>query len=398
MSILEETELRAISHPRTATYSLTRNERLPNTPIITNFSIRYLDEEESESNRSFLAGEDRVEISGKVSYEIKDLELYVEGRYDSFRGENSINEASAQAEVLTGVRYLYDTGLRWEPSMSVSGVVFDDRNKDGIRQDSEPPISGVIVLSGDQKSVSDQNGKYTLSAISGRKITIALDSKSLPNGYAGSTSLTRILENEGRMVESDFGLVAMSALSGSVFNDLNANGTFERGEPGIEGVKVLIDQGKYTTTTRADGAFRLTNIEIGKHVVSIEVRSLPLGYLPAKSYKQNIELEKGGRLLAVFPVIAQRTLTGRVYEDVNKNDRLDDQDKPVAGAKVLFGSISMDSDAEGYYLFENVAPGLRNLTIHPNSIPKFKTEFSQDLEFNDRPQQEQINIPLKSSE
>src|SRR5687767_11565677 len=54
VSILEETNLRAVSHPRTTTYALSRHARVGDTPISTSLDLRYVDEEESESLRSFL--------------------------------------------------------------------------------------------------------------------------------------------------------------------------------------------------------------------------------------------------------------------------------------------------------------------------------------------------------
>ncbi|MGD0877316.1 MAG: sortase [Anaerolineales bacterium] len=62
-----------------------------------------------------------------------------------------------------------------------------------------------------------------------------------------------------------------NSISGTVFNDTNANGVQDTGEPGIPGVTVtLYDQNNNvvaTTTTAADGSYSFTNLQPGVYTV-----------------------------------------------------------------------------------------------------------------------------------
>ena len=54
----------------------------------------------------------------------------------------------------------------------VGGVVFSDLNKDGIRQDAEPGIAGVLVSNGLQVTRTDAQGRYALPARADMDVTV----------------------------------------------------------------------------------------------------------------------------------------------------------------------------------------------------------------------------------
>lgn len=64
---------------------------------------------------------------------------------------------------------------------SASGVVFEDRNGNGVRDPGEPGVSGIVVRRGSRSAVTDGDGVFRLDeAATGRT---EIDARSLPSGW-----------------------------------------------------------------------------------------------------------------------------------------------------------------------------------------------------------------------
>jgi hypothetical protein len=394
ISMLDEINASGLAHPRSMTYTLSRSARIGDTPFHTDFDIRWVDEEETEFPRSFMIGEDRLEISGRVSYQLDNMEFYVDARYSAIEGENITNERSrSEAEIITGVRYLFDTNFRWEEQAFFHGVAFQDMNADGIQQTSEPGLSGLVVRVGDHEVTTDEQGYFKTPPVAGKRARIALDPNSMPYGYTGTTALSQEVPLTDSDMPVNFGLVAKSMILGVVFSDLNGNGQLDAGDAGIADVEVVLGDGR-KILTNGQGRFRFVDASLGDHEVGINMRSLPTGYLPLTKLKQSFVLNEGVHYQINFPVQAQRNLTGRVYVDSNENQQFDKDEEPVAGAKVLFGSLSDVTDKEGYYRFKSMNGGTYTLTVHPGSVPQHTVEFTLDLVLTSEPYENRVDIPI----
>jgi hypothetical protein len=67
---------------------------------------------------------------------------------------------------------------------SATGVVFEDRNGDGMRDEGEPGIAGIVVRRGAQTAVTDHKGVFRLEpSIAGHA---EIDARSLPAGWLPS--------------------------------------------------------------------------------------------------------------------------------------------------------------------------------------------------------------------
>ncbi|MFT5208233.1 MAG: hypothetical protein ACI9CF_002002, partial [Candidatus Omnitrophota bacterium] len=191
ITYLEETNLRLLSHPRTSSLAISRTTRIPDTPITFDFDFRYTDQEETESGKSFLSGEDSVELSSSLRYQIENIELYIDGRYSLYRADNIVNESRTEAEVISGVRYTFDTGYRWEPETSFHGVVYQDINADNIRQADEPGMPDMTIFVGDEQVVTDAEGRYKTPKVKGKRTSITLNTNSIPYGFVGTSGLRK---------------------------------------------------------------------------------------------------------------------------------------------------------------------------------------------------------------
>lgn len=396
ISLLEETFNHDVSHPRSMVYAITRRSRLEDTPITTDLTVRYTDEEETESLRSFMIGEDRFELQGSVTYAIENLELFLDGRYAAMRGENRINEGRAEAEIVTGVRYLYDTQVRWEPQARFFGAVYLDKNGDGRRQPEEAGLAGQIIRANGAEITTDAQGNYQTPSVGGKRVTIILDPNKIPYGHTVNGALRRDVDIAEAGKSVDFGLVSRSSIAGLVFNDLNGNGTYDPNDVPVGRVKVVLD-GKEQRVSDASGRYRFDEVATGTHAMLLDLKSLPIGYLPIGSMRKQLELSEGVQYRFDFAVAAERTVNGRVFVDANGNRFADEGEAGAAKARVRLGALEAEADDEGYYLFERVPAGTHTLTLAPGSTPGYKSDFSKEVTFTPLPAQLGEDIPVTVS-
>jgi protocatechuate 3,4-dioxygenase beta subunit len=270
---------------------------------------------------------------------------------------------------------------------TVSGAVYNDLNGDGIHQAGEPGLSGWIIYDdvnnsgvfqpGDPFAISTAQGTYTLSIGPGtHHIREYALTGWLPTGaaVAGYT----ITATSGQTFPArDFGnrLVNPASISGNVFNDLNADGTQETGEPGLAGWTVFIDAnnngvldpGEESTVTDAQGNFTLGGLPPGTYTIREVLqtnwqRSAPL----SGSYSVTVAAGQSAAGLA-FGNYQLSMVSGQVFNDLNGNGIKDAGEPGLAGWTVFVdlnntGVLAANdprttTDAQGNYTLVGLAPG-----------------------------------------
>ncbi len=175
---------------------------------------------------------------------------------------------------------------------SLGDFVWNDLNGDGIQDAGEPGVSNVTVTLYDASSnvvgttTTDSNGLYLFTNLVPGTYFVGftppagfvftqqdqggddtLDSDVNPS--TGFTIPTTLVSGENDLTW-DAGLVKPAALGDFVWNDLNADGIQDSGEPGYPGVVVnLLSNGVVTATTTTDvnGAYAFTNLWPGTYAV-----------------------------------------------------------------------------------------------------------------------------------
>ncbi len=357
---LEDIEVGRFTHPSVMTYTLDTNRQIGDSPFFVEARLRFRDEEETEASNSFMTGEDSAEFSGGLFYrEYEDFELFLTGSMTQYVAESlAVSSARVEAQFYTGMRYSLDTGFRWGAVGSFEGYVFKDQNGDGQRQPEEPGLAGMLVHSSDGKeATTDEDGHYAISSVMGKKAVLTLDSSKIPYGFVptGDSSIELDIVQKKTM-HADFGLTPRSDVTGLVFNDLNGDGKYQSGEPGVRKVKLALEGGEGVRTT-SDGTYTFSNAKAGPHTISLSVASLPEGYLPTLAPKKEFTLFEGVRYELSFPLHAKRSVTGRVFVDQDRNGVLGSKDKPLPDVTVTLGTLKVTSDKDGWYLFDDIAPG-----------------------------------------
>jgi len=372
---LEEVETGRFTHPSALTYTFDTNRQIGASPFFMEARLRFRDEEQTESQNSFMTGEDSAEFSGGLFYrEYEDLELFMTGSLTQYVAESlNVSSARVEAQFYTGMRCSFDTGLRWGAVGSFEGYVFKDGNGDGQKQPEEPGMANMLVQSSDGKeAATDENGYYKIASVMGKKAVLTLDSSKIPYGFVPTGESSVELDIiQRKTLNVDFGLTPRSDVTGLVFNDLNGDGKFQNGEPGVGKVKLSLENGENARTS-SSGVYTFSNAMAGPHTMTLAVTSLPEGYLPAIAPKKTFTLFEGVRYELPFPLQAKRTVTGRVFIDTDQNGFLDAKDTPLANISVSLGGLKTASDKDGWYLFDDIAPGDYDLRAEGGETVKLK--------------------------
>ncbi len=265
-----------------------------------NLRFYYRNEEETSSTHSFLSGQDSIEGDINFTYHPhKDFQFFIDGRVRNVWAENPESDKFIEASIRFGVRGSWDLPFRWNPVGVVSGYVFKDINSNG-KDDNEPRIEDIKVIVGKKELTTDENGEFS-TRVRAKKVRIKVDSESLPPGYVFTTpSVAEVDIINGKESRVIFGITSSASIYGIVFYDVNGNGKFDRGEPTINGVKIIVN--KKTKITSGQGTYYFRGLPEGKYTIMFDVNSLPMEYLPSVPVKKEISLSEGVNYIYNIPL------------------------------------------------------------------------------------------------
>ena len=292
--------------------------------------------------------------------------------------------------------------------ITLSGTVFEDNNNDGIQAPpGERGIAGVtITITGrdlfgnavNAIATTDVNGQYVFTGLrpsDGAGYTVTetqppayLDGRTIAGGAGGTVSnnvISAIVLTAGSasvVGGYNFAELRPAAISGSVYNDLNNNGTRDAGEPGIAGTIIRLtgtdDRGiavVLNTTTDASGAYVFPNLRPATYTVTeTQPATFQDGRETVGSLGGSAAINDVISGIALKPGDAganynfgelQFGLSGTVYED-NNNDGIQGPDEPgIAGVVITVTgndaqgnpvNLTATTDAQGRYSFPSVPP------------------------------------------
>ncbi|TDB61355.1 SdrD B-like domain-containing protein [Arundinibacter roseus] len=337
-----------------------------------------------------------------------------------------------------------DAGL-YSPKGSLGDFVWKDLNDNGLQDDGEPGVNGVKVILWSavggapgaklDSTTTAGNGAYSFTNLGKGDYIVQIDVTTLPDSCLISSK-----KNEGGDDEKDndftteglsevvtldptltglnkdnptidAGLISpKGSLGDFVWKDLNDNGQQDDGEPGVNGVKVILWSAVGgapgakldSTTTAGNGAYSFTNLLAGDYIVQIDLTTLPDSCLI--SSKQNIGNDASDNdftTAGLSPVVTlDPTLTGLskdnptidaglyspkgslgdfVWKDLNDNGQQDDGEPGVNGVKVILWSAvggapgaKLDSTitaGNGAYGFTNLLAGDYIVQIDVSTLP-----------------------------
>ncbi|MCP3805227.1 carboxypeptidase regulatory-like domain-containing protein [Allokutzneria sp. A3M-2-11 16] len=304
-----------------------------------------------------------------------------------------------------------DAGLV-PPVNRIGDLVWSDTNKNGLQDDGEPGVPGIVVTlqkpdgTAVGRDVTGSDGKYLFEGMPDGSYKVCFDLKALPADYAGSTATTPNAGDDGRDSDADpvtgcttpitvgpgarenltvdAGIVSPpNKLGDLVWNDTNRNGVQDPGEPGVPGVTVTVKDDKGTevgkTTTGPDGKYLFDKLPDGTFTVcfaatgDLQLTKANAGDAgkdsdadPATGCTEPVTLGPGKRedltVDAGFAPPVNR-IGDLVWIDTNKDGLQNDEEPGVAGVSVSLQKedgtevAKTTTDKNGKYLFEGMPDG-----------------------------------------
>ncbi|MEG3986022.1 SdrD B-like domain-containing protein [Microcoleus sp. S28C3] len=287
------------------------------------------------------------------------------------------------------------------PTFNISGSTVNDINRNGIQDRGELGIANVTTFidannnglldAGELSAVTNANGNFLFTLSPGNYAVTEI----VPSGSTTTTANPVNVNLTNSDVTLFFGITSQTtvvspplSISGSTFNDLNANGRPDLGELGIANVTTFIDAngngvpdaGELSAVTNANGNFLFT-LSPGNYTVT---EMVPSGSTPTTANPVNVNLTNSDVTL-FFGITSQSTvvnpittttptptfnISGSTFNDINANRRQDQGELGIANVTTFIdangngvrdaGELSAVTNANGNFLF-TLSPG--NYTV-----------------------------------
>ncbi len=287
-------------------------------------------------------------------------------------------------------------------SGGIGGSLFNDMNGDGQMDSAEAQaaLCGVVVTlqaadgSGYAMSqaitpdpdafgyceASANHGPYPFS-FTGLNAGSYRLSVNVPAAYLPTlpAEITYDLADGQNATGATFGMSWPMPVQGTVWQDLNGNGSVDAGEAGIAGATVEIyrdvdhsgtinfgDSILASGLTDASGWYSLNGLPPGQHLL----RSLlPGGCQTNAKALPIVSGEVTGTQEADLGALPG-VLSGTVWKDVDGDGVVDPDEAPLPNALVsLDGGVSLATDHDGSFVYSGLAVGLHTLSVDPLSVP-----------------------------
>ncbi|HSV14402.1 MAG TPA: SdrD B-like domain-containing protein [Tepidisphaeraceae bacterium] len=172
---------------------------------------------------------------------------------------------------------------------TISGLMFNDLNGDGIHQSTEPVMpgwgcfldfnnNGAFDTGTDQRVYADATGTYTFSNLVPGTYHVH---QVTPTGWRRTTptssTYTLTLKAGGVATARNFAMTQKVLITGNVFNDANGSKTRDSGEAGLSGWRVFIDSNndgvwgktEISAVTDSAGNFSFKTLDAGTFIVRV---------------------------------------------------------------------------------------------------------------------------------
>ncbi|WP_206052172.1 T9SS type B sorting domain-containing protein, partial [Nonlabens xiamenensis] len=253
---------------------------------------------------------------------------------------------------------------------TVSGVVFNDANGNGVQDPGEAGLGGVSVDIVDsngnpQTVVTAADGSWTAQVPAG-DTDIDVDETTLPAGSALTTAgsdpetVTAVAGTDTPSTDDGYTVPTLDGtVSGVVFNDANGNGVQDPGEAGLGGVSVdIVDSNgnPQTVVTAADGSWT-AQVPAGDTDIDVDETTLPAGsaLTTVGSDPETVTVVAGTDTPSTDDGYTQNndgTITGTVFLDLNADGIQDPGEPGIAGVEIdivdaLGNTQTVVTDANG---------------------------------------------------
>lgn len=276
-------------------------------------------------------------------------------------GYNGVAFWNAQVHT-PGIWLAITNGAIGGPTGTISGSVFNDADGDQVRDVGESGIAGRIVYDDTNHdgarqlyepfAKTDSAGKYTLSYMAGRTHQIK---QVVPGGLrqsvpAGTGALKVTMTNGQKVADVAFGTTNYALITGTVYNDLNADGAKVSTEPVLAGRTVFIDANQNGVLDT--GELSAITDSKGTYSISAPAGTYQLREIPPDGFRitspvsvfYTFSVAAGETTLKFFGNTSNVLISGTVFKDLNSDGIKGAGEGGLAGWRVW-----VDADGDGVF-------------------------------------------------
>ena len=243
--------------------------------------------------------------------------------------------------------------------------------------------------------MTTSNGAYSFTGVAPGAYTVEVDTSTLPSADYAQTTPAAVasvtVESDDSDVDVDLGFTRPSTIGDFIWTDLDADGVFDTGEPGLAGVIVnVLDGGGNvvgTDTTDGSGAYSVAGLAPGTYTVEVDLTTVPSGAnsgtqlvaSPGVPTTITTTLASGTDAVdADFAFFTTATIGDMVWHDSNANGIEDDgaPTEPWLDAIDIQlvnpgdGSVVQTvTTVDGVYSFSGVMPGTYEVHVDDTTLP-----------------------------
>jgi len=175
----------------------------------------------------------------------------------------------------------------------------------------------------------------------------------------------------------------LSSVAGRVYQDNDGDGSYD---PSVDtarsDVKVRLDGSRYVVTD-ANGNFSFDAVPAGTHSVYLDLLSVRADLTLIDGAAREVELTGGHTAGLDFRLVRTGRAAGRVFFDENGNGIFDDSESPLADVRIVTaGGRDTLTDADGYYVIADLAPGEHVIFIDEKTLPAKTVAASRSVSMN----------------
>lgn len=161
----------------------------------------------------------------------------------------------------------------------------------------------------------------------------------------------------------------VSSLEGRVYLDRNLDGAFGDGDRPLRGVELQLDDGMRRVRTDEEGRYEFRGLSAGSHVVRITPTTLRADLSLLGSLERRLAVPPMASLHLDLRTAINRTLTGVVFEDRNRNGRRDEDEPGVPDAHLtVAGGGDTLTQPDGRFRMGDVPPGRHAIVVDGSSL------------------------------
>ncbi len=160
------------------------------------------------------------------------------------------------------------------------------------------------------------------------------------------------------------------SIEGWVFEDKNSNGSLDRDEKGVEGIKVKLENGS-TAVTDKNGHYSFPAVGAGKHVLLLDAARVPAAYTFVGSETVGVDVQRRGSARVDFPFVLGAGIRGRIVA-ANGSEKSSGNEAGVADVLVVLkpGDLNAYTDRNGCFSFEGMVPKEYEISLAPETLPE----------------------------